>query len=464
MTGVFRATLASLLLLLLPGIIVAPSKAAPPVEAARAEALPLTSGARLVVIEEPASPLVAIDVFFRVGLGDEKETWGMNALLTRAWITEAQGRSKELLGWDIGRIGGNVGTYFDGDCAEIWAVSRADEASVREAAATLLLNLVTRPAFTDSAVEAARGSLLRDIAREQEDPMRYALDRLRARVWDQAPYSRAPLGSEKTVRGITPTQAREFYARYYRPDRAVIVVAGNIRPEAAKQIVEDNLNAGGWNEKGPSPAETPVRPETVPAGLRDRSVERRAPATTVMAGFLTPGTASSGSRTDYPALLVLDALLGGGKSARLFRTLRDTDGAAYEARSVLQASRQQGVLTGYVIAGGQQKGADEDAASSRARLRESLLREMRSLAASPDAITDADLSRAKAYLKGRHLRDRQRLKDRAFGAGWAEIMGLGAAFDTEYEKRIDAVTKEQVTRLAGVVLGSNPAVVYTLAE
>lgn len=429
------------------------------------EVIPLDNGARLIVLHEPDAPFVAIDVFFRVGLADEGGNGGILSLLTRAWVTAAQGRNEVQLGGDIGRLGGNVGAWFDGDWTEIWAVSAADETAYQESAATLLWNLVGRPAFSEEAVEAARQELLRAIETERDDPLRHALDRLRARAWDRVPYARSRLGSEEAVRSLTTAQVRKFYADYFRPDRAVIVVAGRLTPAAARRLVESNLKAGGWEEKRLSPPEPTVMPEAIPPNFRDRAISRRAPATILLAGFLTPGVLSNGG-LDYPALLVLDALLGGGKGARLYRALRDTRPLGYEVRTMLQAGRHQGLLTGYVIASGTGEGSDP--AAVRARIRTELLAEMQALgkpvAEGGRPATETELSRARAFLKGRHAAERQRLKDRAFGAGWAEVMGLGADFDARFDARMDAVTAEEVARLARAVLGGNPVVVYTQAE
>jgi predicted Zn-dependent peptidase len=427
--------------------------------AARPEVIALANGARLVVSYEPDSPLVAIDIFFRVGYAEENEkNAGITALLSRAWVSSVEGRGAATLGADIGGLGGNVGTAFGGDYVELWAVTAATEDAAGRAAQTLIQNVIGRPRFSDAAVAEAKKEQLRALAL-QDDPLRdNTLSRLRARLWDASPYARSPEGTEAAVGALTAEQVRAFYDRYFRPDRAVIVVAGNIRPERARRLVEANMGSSGWRDKGRSPAIRPIAPESLPRPVPTVSVNRRARATVMMAGFVTPGTQQA---AEYPALLLLDALVGSGKTSRLFRNLREARGIGYEIGSLLQPGLYQGLLAGYVVTdpyrigpGGPQPVMDE---VSRA-----LVGEMKGLITRPPG--EAELARAKALVTGRYALRHQRLKDRAFLLGWSETMGLGAAFDTGFDARIGAVTLSDIKRLAQTVLGAHHVLAVTLPD
>lgn len=410
----------------------------------------LANGARLVTLYQPGSPLVSIDVFFRVGVDDEAVSSGITGLVTRAWFADARWRTVSQLRRDLGTAGAGAGSLFGGDFAEIWSVCGASDGEVRQAAQTLLLNLVASPGFVADSVATAKEAQTRALALEQDNPLAQVLDRLRGRLWSIAPEGRPQMGTAESVASISDAAVRAYYQRLFRPRRAVIVVAGNIPPDRARRLVEENLGAADWTENGrlPAPDNSP-KPEVVPPGLRDVILARPAPASVFAQGRLAPGTQSDVD--DWPAMLVLDTVLGGGKASRLFR-LRD-DGAlsgAYEIRTLLVPSRIQSFWAVYVIGNGAP--ADTRAALDRA---------LAALASGAEPVTDAELVRAKAYLKGQHMAARQRLKDRSYGVGWAEIMGLGAAFETDYDARIDAVTAEHVNDLAHRLLGANGAVVYT---
>ncbi len=427
--------------------------------AVKPEVTSLANGARLVVSYEPDSPLVAIDIFFRVGYAEESEkNAGITSLLSRAWVSSAQGRGAAMLGADIGGLGGNVGTSFGGDYVELWAVTAAADAAVQSAAQTLIMNVIGRPEFSAGAIQEAKKEQQRDLTLQEDPLFANTLSRLRSRLWDASPYARSPEGTPGTVGALTAEQVRAFYNRYFTPDRAVIVVAGNIRPERARRLVEANMAAGGWRDRGKSPAPRPIAPESLPRPVPTVSVNRRARVTFLMAGFVTPGTLQA---ADYPSLLVLEALVGAGKTSRLFRNLREARGIGYEVGSILQPGLYQGLFAGYVATGTYRMGPSGPQ-PVLSEVSQALVGEMKGLITRPP--DEAELARARALVVGRYALRHQRLKDRAFLLGWSETMGLGAGFDAGFDARIAAVTLADVKRLAQTVLGANHVLAVTLPD
>lgn len=441
--------LSFLLSLLLTTFPVAAKAAPPTVTVSR-----LQNGAKLVMLYDPDSPIVAIDVFFRVGLSDEMQRPGITALITRAWFSDGRYRTANQLRRDIGAFGTGVGSRFGGDFAEIWSVSESSEAAIEQSAQTLLLNLIASPGFSTEAVAAAKSEQLREITLAASNPLAATLNKMRSRVWFESPQGRPPLGTTESVSAITAKDVQEYYTRFFRPSRAAIVVAGNIKSDRARRLVEQSLNAAGWSEAGrPAAPETLYAPEQVPPNLREVDLGRPAPASVVALGYLAPGTQTV-KPADWAALLLLDAILGGGKANRLFR-LRDAATppdlpVGYEIRTVLFSSRSQSLWTIYIVGNNPTK-------ATRTRLLETLA----ALGTGAASITEKELTRAKAYLKGKHLAERQQLKDKSYALGWAETMGLGARFDTDYDALIDGVTREDVARLARQIFGSTAGAVVS---
>jgi zinc protease len=432
----------------------------------RVEVTTLTNGARCVALYEPGAPLMALGGVFSAGVADEiAGEGGLTSLLARSWLSSTEDRTVGLLAYDVSAIGGDLATLATGDRVEISAICRGEGAAVTAAAQTLFLSYVAAPAFDDDAVRRAQAEQLRDIELSRDDAVSETLAALRRRVWQGAPPGRDPLGEPAAVRAATPETVRRHYARLFQqPERAVFVVAGNIRPADAFRLVESNLNAGGWPDRLRTDGGKPLPPrrpaphewQSIPPDLRDGDTGRRVPAPILAVGFLAPGTAGKpSSAADHAALLVLDALAAGGKGSRLF-ALRDRPAAGvppigYDVRSLIEPGRAQTLWAAYVLG----------CARPFAEVKTALLATLRSLADGTRPATDAELARAKAYLKGRHLRERARIRDRAFGAAVAEVRGLGAAFDAAFDARIDAVTPADVSRLARTVFGGNCAVVHT---
>ncbi|MES2461908.1 MAG: pitrilysin family protein [Armatimonadota bacterium] len=415
----------------------------------------LGNGAKLVTLYDPTSPVVVINVFFRVGMGDEVQKPGMTALITRAWFSDGRYRSANQLRRDISTFGSGVGSSFEGSFAEIWSVSESSQSAVEQSAQTLLLNLVASPGFSPEAVTAAKDEQLRAMALTEGNPLTATLNRLRGRVWFESPQGRPLLGTAESVSTITPKEVQAYYTRFFRPARAVIVIAGNITSSRARRLVEQNLNAAGWSETGrPDAPETLPAPERVPPTLRDVTLGRTDPASVFAIGYLAPGTQAN-SRSDWATLLVLDTVLGGGKASRLFRLRDEADPpeepVGYEIRTQLFPSRSQSLWAAYVI-------GNNPTATTRARV----LATLSALGTGKEPVTEKELARAKAYLKGKQALARQQWKDQSHALGRAEMMGLGAEFETDYDSLIDAVEAEDVTRLARQIFGdASGAVVST---
>ena len=408
----------------------------------------LPNGTRLVVLSDASEDLVALDAFFRVGLADEGGLGGVRSLIARSWVGEAEFRSAPLLLSDIARFGGGIGTGCAEDWVDIWSVGKSDETTVRAQMQTLFTHLVARPVFSAKNISEARASQERALLLSRDDLWAQVTAELKNRAWDTSPLSRPLLGDGETLPKLTHDSVTDFYQTYFRASRAVIVAAGNITFEAAKRLTLASLGAGAWNEGRPAPPQKPLLQDTISPNLRTRLVSRHAPATLVAVGLLAPGTETG--RTEYAALLLMDAILGGGKASRLFG-LRENNQVAYDLRTRIEAGRAQSLWAAYVIGNAPPKetlglvnGVLDDWASGKTRA------------------TEAELARAKILLTTRHLSNRQRLQGRAWGLGWAETMGLGAEWETQFAARINAVGLDEVNRLARRVLGGNRAVVQSL--
>jgi predicted Zn-dependent peptidase len=440
-------------------MLAAAGRSAPAFAAAAAPVVErLPDGATLVTLPEAEADGVVWDVFFRVGLADEGPYHGIRSLLSRCWIGEAKSRSAPLLAGDLLRAGAAAGTACGPDWVEVWSASGPDPYDVEKAAQTLFTNVIAAATFGREAVETARTEQLRALTLRRDDLLFDVLDRAQVRAFGSSPYGGTPLGTEETVSAIPWEQVERFYHRWFRPERAVIVAAGRITPEKARSRTLASLGAAGWDAAGPpAPPERPAAlAEALPAGLRDLKVPRRAPASCVATAYLAPGTnGGAQGRTDYAALLVLDAVLRGGKAGRLFALRDRPEGGAsalgYEIRTVLLPGRAQNLWSAYVV-------GDQ----SPTEVRDRLLDTLRAAASGDRAMSEGEIGRAKTYLKARHREQRERLKERAFGVGWAEVMGLGAAFDSDYDLRMEGVTTEQVSRAAREILGGVPAVVYSM--
>lgn len=423
----------------------------------------LPGGATLIVSQEPDAETVVIEAFFRVGVADENAAGesGLTALLARTWAGGGgTNRLPRQIARDIGRFG-SFGVHQSPDYLELWTISGYAESEI--AAQTLLQNVVAAPLFLPASVESAKREMARDRIVRGDSLGEAAETVLRARVFALSPDGRDPLGDAQNTHSLTNVALRRFYDRTVGKDarRAVFVVAGRMGADEAERLVKSCLAAGDWaalRENGDAEAKAkPAVADTVPANLKPFDTRRPSPTRLSVTGYIAPGTTEGADL--YAMLCVLDAVMGGGKDCRLFalrdRVLESEPAIGYDISSRIHWGREQSLWTVTVsgVNGSAKTATDRVIAACRAA----------GLGGSSPVTAD-ELVRAKAWLIGKHRQNRQRLADRASALGAAQVMGIGASFEADYEARIGAVTLDDVQSLSGRVFGANAATVTTGSE
>jgi predicted Zn-dependent peptidase len=187
---------------------------------------------------------------------------------------------------------------------------------------------------------------------------------------------------------------------------------------------------GMWNG-GPVPVRPTYNPPRVPATrieLRQEAVS----STCVMLTFPGPGAADP----DFLALRLLDTVLSAGTSSRLFREVREARRLAYDVSTSFPPQQACSHMSLYAVVS---QFRMEDAKAA-------LVDVVSVLQTTP--IPPEELARAKAYLKGRYLLSHQYSAQHAFDLAWYETIGLGADLDGQFAQRVDALTSEDLQRVA----------------
>lgn len=398
----------------------------------------LSNGAVIVVSYEPSARVVAVDAFLKVGVWAEPpEQHGIGLLVSRSLFGSTTNETMQTLAQEIERVGGEVRSYWQPDYTQI-SITTVLEAF--DDAAWLLVEGIKNAQFEPEVVAQARREALAEVQAERVVKFRNTFLAIRSLVYPSGhPYARALSGDPGYVQRATPQELQEFHRRFYTPDNLVIVVVGNVPAQRAVEKFTTLL--GSWEARSamrrPSLPFTPLRASC--------STVREQPGNTayIMAGYPVPGITSP----EFPALSVLDAILGKGKSSRIFANLRDVSGIGYEIGSFYPPLAGGSCLLGFVeISPYRVSVATGVPVLIVDEVQKALVSQIQSILTNPP--TEQEVERAKKLVVGSYALRHQRVRDRAYFLGWYEAIGLGYQYDQQFVDRVAAVKREDVLRVA----------------
>lgn len=291
----------------------------------------------------------------------------------------------------------------------------------------VLTDLIRAPLFAPEEIEKERRVIGEELRMYKDSPQDWVPVLLNESLFPGAPLGREVVGSPATLQAITREQMLRYLATHYVPQNLVVSVAGNTTPEAVRAALTQRL--GDWTA-APPPAPLPasIALDGPHAVIDARPTEQVNLCLAFPAlGYLAP---------NYDTLALLNAILGGGMSSRLFQAIREDRGLAYEVDSSLMAFRE----TGYLEIG---VGCDPEQVEAVLR---AVLAEVRRLCDAPPPAPE--LQRIKDYTRGRLVIG---LEGTASVAGWygAQVVQRGTYRSIEaILADIDAVTPEAVQTLA----------------
>lgn len=273
----------------------------------------LDNGMTVCLLENPQAPVVTTALFYRVGTRDETPGHGGAAHFLEHMMFKGSARFGP---GEIDRLtqalGGVNNAFTSHDATAYYfnfAADRWTEALVIEA--DRMVNLSLSPEH----VASERQVILEEIAMYDSEPWDALEMAMHERVFGPHPYGRQVLGTREELQGTGPEDLRDFHSRFYRPDNAVLVVAGDLGEDALDSVdkVMGSLPA--------SPADTERRRGPNPPTVLPTSIEPLERRKGEVARLLLALPAPPGSHTDHGPLRLAAIVLGGGRTSRLQHAL-----------------------------------------------------------------------------------------------------------------------------------------------
>lgn len=398
----------------------------------------LKNGASVILAEFHDLPLVEMHLVVNAGGGANPSGEAGLADLTANLLDEGTTtRSALQIAEQIGDLGAALTTSssWDASVVTLSTISRSFDAAL-----AIWADVVAHPAFAEKELARVRENLLTSVTRRKDSPPTLA-NLLLARVLfgDRHPYAAPLQGVEETLKKLTVADVRRYYAAEYKPSNATIIVAGDITEAALRPKLEHAL--ADWKPGKAAPVKIPA-----PAGTSAKRIylidKPGAPQSSIRVGFIGTRRADP----DFFPIVLMNQILG-GSFYRLDMNLRERRQWTYGARSTFELRRTPGPAA----AGG------EFVAAHTADAIAEILKEMRTMASTE--VTDEELARAKDNFVRAFP---ARFSTRASTAGLLSelsIYGLPDSFLTDYTKKLQAVTKADVLRVAKRFLTDKVAIV-----
>jgi predicted Zn-dependent peptidase len=335
----------------------------------------LDDGLRLITETMPQVRSVTIGVWLTRGSRHESDARGGIAHFVEHMLFKGTDtRSAEDIAQAIDSIGGQLDAFTAKEYASYYIKVLDEHLPL---AVDLLADIVLRPAFAAEEIEREKKVILEEIKMVEDTPDDLVHELFTQHFWQGHPLGRPILGSPETVESFTTDSLRQYFRSAYVAPNMVISAAGNLDHGHVRALVAKAF------EQLPAAGErlTEEAPQVVPQVItRTKELEQ---------SHLCLGTNSyPQSHDDRYVSYILNTVLGGSMSSRLFQNVREKRGLAYAVFSGLSAYRDAGNITIYA-------GCANDALGEVIDLCVEELRQMKRM-----PIPDAELRRAKDHLKG----------------------------------------------------------------
>ena len=397
----------------------------------------LPNGIRVVTERMPHVRSVAVGVWVETGSRHESdERGGVSHLIEHLVFKGTATRSAEEIARTMDSVGGQMDAFTTKEHTCFYVQVLDEHLGL---AVDLLTDILLHPSFDGEELEREKSVVLQEIKMVEDTPDDVIHDLFAAQVWAGHPLGRPILGTRDLVTGFSRDTVAAHFVDEYLPPRLIIAVAGNVTHDEVVELFGRGFN-GYQRPAGPrAPQPAILRPGV-------NIVQKTLEQVHLVMGF--PGLHHSAP--ERYALFLLNDVIGGSMSSRLFQEVRERQGLVYSIHSGAQAFADTGTLYLYAATD----------APNFSKVLKSILKELRAVKKS--GVTAEELRRAKDHLKGSLMLSLESTSSRMNRLAKHELhLGSFLTMD-EMLAAIDAVRHEEVQALVSELLDEERLALTTL--
>ncbi|WP_295813761.1 pitrilysin family protein [uncultured Nitratireductor sp.] len=411
----------------------------------------LENGLEVVVIPDHRAPVATHMLWYKVGSADEEPgKSGIAHFFEHLMFKDTSTYPSGEFSAAIAAVGGSENAFTSYDYTAYYQqIAPSELPDMMRFEADRMRNLV----LSEENIETERQVVLEERRQRTDNvPSSILSEELNATLYQNHPYGIPIIGWQREIEGLTHDDLKSFYDRFYTPNNAVLVVAGDVNAGVVRDMAEETY---GKIPRGPDlpPRARPMEPDQKTA----REVIFRDPRVTVpnlSINWFVP-SARRAEKGEFEAIAILSEVLGEGLRSRLYQELVVKQGIASSAGSYLQGAAYD--YSALVVYGAPRGEADLEA------VEEALVAEIEKIKSEGITPEELETARTKILRDQIFMRDSQVRSANLFGA----VLATGGKVEdiTGLQERLDAVTVETVQAAAERYLDMNHTVKgYLLPE
>jgi zinc protease len=400
----------------------------------------LPNGLKVLMLEDHARKVAAIQVWVMVGSADEEPSErGISHLIEHMAFKGTKRRGLGKIAGEIEALGGDINAYTSWD-QTVFFVTVPSAATQK--GLDILLDAVLNPVIDPGELEKEKEVVLEEILEGEERPERKASKLLFKTAYTRGPYRFPIIGYKETVAKLTRDDVLAFRKKWYVPENMFVLIVGDVNPAKLKAEVE-RLTAG-LKPKGffrpPEPTE-PVQRKVRSALVRDENAREAR----LSIAFHIPSLAGF----DINALDLAGDILGSRESSRLVRVLKKEKHLVNSIYAYSLTPKRPGLF----VIGATLQGKNLEAATK------AIMEEVIRLRDTPPS--SEELDRAKTNIESEHLYSRETVSGTARSLGSFQADLGDALYEKKYLELNSAVKAPEVSKVVGKYLGA-PNVTVTV--
>lgn len=393
----------------------------------------LSNGLNIWFVRQNELPIVSMNMVFNSGgVADPQDRAGLSSFTANLLTSGTKTRSAVEIANQLQSIGASINTSSGWDSANVSLLSLTKNLN---AALEIYADVIINPDFPESELETLRRRTLTSFVQRKANPNAIAAVAYSKLLYgENHPYGKSLGGDEDSVKAMTRAEIRRFYETFYRPNNATLIVVGDV--EAKSLLPQLEKVFADWKAADVPKIEVPDKTNFDKPGIY--IIDRPGAAQSVISiGHI----GVSRDNPDFFALAVMNSILGGQFSARVNMNLREDKGYTYGARTSWSFRRGAGPF---------EASADVQTAVTK----ESVIEFMKELNGIRGAIpvTPAELEYNKQSLIRRFPAGFETVGQISAQLANLVIYGLPDSYFNEYLQKINAVTLDDVNRVANKYL------------